>query len=81
MKQIYFSKEFFASINFFAFVFFVSDFSTPKRRASTFTMDMNVINTTEERPVAVRVRDAYKRFSVSNVILHGLNMTVPEGTV
>ncbi|KAK7574524.1 hypothetical protein V9T40_011715 [Parthenolecanium corni] len=44
-------------------------------------MDMNVINTTEERPVAVRLRDAYKRFSVSNVILRGLNMTVPEGTV
>ncbi len=39
------------------------------------------MNTDCDKQIAVRVRNAYKRYSVSNVILHGLNMTVPEGTV
>lgn len=45
---------------------------------------MNVINTNTddiETSIAVRVRDAYKRYSVTNVILRGLNMSVREGTV
>lgn len=33
------------------------------------------------REPAVVVRDAYKRFSNGNVILRGLNMTVPQGTI
>ncbi|XKL69122.1 hypothetical protein PGB90_006891 [Kerria lacca] len=44
-------------------------------------MDMNVMSADCEKQIAVRVRNAYKRYSVANVILHGLNMIVPEGTV
>ncbi|XP_065216092.1 ABC transporter G family member 20-like isoform X2 [Planococcus citri] len=44
-------------------------------------MDMNVMNSNGGKEAAVMVRNAYKRFNVANVVLHGLNMTVPEGTV
>lgn len=32
-------------------------------------------------PTAIMVRGAYKRFNPQNVVLRGLNMTVPEGTM
>lgn len=44
-------------------------------------MDMNVINSNGGKEAAVMVKNAYKRFNVANVVLRGLNMTVPEGTV
>jgi len=44
-------------------------------------MELNTFNDDSRGEVAVRVRNAYKRFSTHNVILHGFSMTVPEGTV
>jgi len=32
-------------------------------------------------PAAVMVRRAYKRYNPHSVVLRGLNMTVPEGTM
>lgn len=35
----------------------------------------------DDKKAAVRVQNAYKRFNAASVVLRGLNMTVPEGTV
>lgn len=32
-------------------------------------------------PAAIMVRGAYKRYNSYSVVLRGLNMTVPEGTM
>lgn len=32
-------------------------------------------------PAAIMVRGAYKRYNQHSVVLRGLNMTVPEGTM
>lgn len=32
-------------------------------------------------PAAIMVRGAYKRYTPHSVVLRGLNMTVPEGTM
>lgn len=34
-----------------------------------------------DRPAAIMVRRAYKRYNPYSVVLRGLNMTVPEGTM
>ncbi|XP_050534362.1 ABC transporter G family member 23-like [Daktulosphaira vitifoliae] len=34
-----------------------------------------------DRPTAIMVRGAYKRYNPYSVVLRGLNMTVPEGTI
>ncbi|VVC28742.1 AAA+ ATPase domain,P-loop containing nucleoside triphosphate hydrolase,ABC transporter-like,ABC-2 [Cinara cedri] len=34
-----------------------------------------------DRPAAIMVRGAYKRYNPHSVVLRGLNMTVPEGTI
>lgn len=44
-------------------------------------MELDTFNNENAGEIAVRVRNAYKRFSAHNVILRGLSMTVPEGTV
>jgi len=34
-----------------------------------------------DNPPAIMVRGAYKRYNPYSVVLRGLNMTVPEGTM
>lgn len=45
-------------------------------------MEMNVITTNHDRKEpAVIVKNACKKYSAGNVVLNGLDMTVPEGTM
>ena len=45
-------------------------------------MELSVLSSqNNEEKIAVRIQNAYKKYSTKNMVLNGLNMTVPEGSM